>query len=202
MRNTTEGPGAGGTRAALLAAAAELLEAGGMDAVTLRAVGERAGVSRQAPYGHFADKVELLSVLAAGYFRALGQEVRAAAGDEPDPVRRLDAMCGAYLRFAVDAPRRYRLMFGPETRGTLHPQVQEQAYQLGLQFVAAVAQCQQAGRFTPGEPLPLASLLYAACHGAVDLYLAGHAKDASGEPARVLSRLLAELDHGPRGSGG
>lgn len=196
METTT---GGSGTRAALLAAAAALLESGGMDAVTLRAVGEHAGVSRQAPYKHFADKTELLSVLAAGYFRALGADVRQAAAREEDPVRRLDAMCGAYVRFALDAPRRYRLMFGPETRGTLHPQVEEQAYQLGMQFVASVAACQRAGRFTPGEPLPLASLLYAACHGAVDLLLAGHVKDPSGDPARVLSRLLAELDHAPRG---
>ncbi len=195
--NTTE-PAGGGTRAALLAAAAALLEAGGMDAVTLRAVGEHAGVSRQAPYKHFADKTELLSVLAAGYFRTLGAEVRTAAAAETDPVRRLDAMCGAYVRYALDAPRRYRLMFGPETRGTLHPQVQEQAYALGLQFVLAVAACQEAGRFTGGDPMPLASLLYATCHGSVDLLLAGHAKDASGDPARVLSLLLAELDRAGR----
>jgi AcrR family transcriptional regulator len=199
MESTRPGEGAGGTRAALLAAAAGLLEAGGMDAVTLRAVGEHAGVSRQAPYKHFADKVELLSVLAAGYFGVLGEEVRRAAAGEDDPVRRLEAMCRAYVRYALDAPRRYRLMFGPETRGTLHPQVEEQAFQLGMQFVGAVAECQRAGRFTPGEPLPLASLLYATCHGAVDLLLAGHVKDASGDPARVLARLLAELDRGAVG---
>ena len=51
------------TRAALLGAAAGLLEGHGLEAVTLRAVGERAGVSRQAPYKHFADKEALLSVL-------------------------------------------------------------------------------------------------------------------------------------------
>lgn len=199
MQNTNSGAAGGGTRAALLAAAAALLEQGGMDAVTLRAVGEHAGVSRQAPYKHFADKVELLSVLAAGYFRALQEEVRAAAAGQADPVRRLDAMCGAYVRFSLDAPRRYRLMFGPETRSVLHPQVEEQAYALGVQFVTAVAECQRAGRFTPGDPLPLASLLYAACHGSVDLLLAGHVKDASGHPARVLSLLLAQLDRGARG---
>ncbi|HEX7170798.1 MAG TPA: helix-turn-helix domain-containing protein, partial [Rubrobacter sp.] len=54
------------TRSALLGAAAGLLEGRGIEAVTLRAVGERAGVSRQAPYKHFADKEALLSVLAGG----------------------------------------------------------------------------------------------------------------------------------------
>ncbi len=37
-------------------AAADLLEEGGPDAVTLRAVGARAGVSRSAPYRHFTGK--------------------------------------------------------------------------------------------------------------------------------------------------
>ncbi len=53
----------------MLDAAAGLLEEGGLGAVTLRAVGERVGVSRQAPYNHFADKATLLSVLAARYLR-------------------------------------------------------------------------------------------------------------------------------------
>ena len=52
------------TRDALIRAASELLNAGGPDAVTLRAVGARAGVSRGAPYGHFDDKEHLLTQLA------------------------------------------------------------------------------------------------------------------------------------------
>src|SRR5215213_5382934 len=71
----------GGTRSVLLEAAAGLLEDGGMGAVTLRAVGERAGVSRQAPYNHFADKATLLSLLAARYLERLGEAIAGAAGE-------------------------------------------------------------------------------------------------------------------------
>jgi AcrR family transcriptional regulator len=75
------------TRSALLGAAAGLLEEFGIGAVTLRAVGERAGVSRGAPYKHFADKEALLSVLAAGYFGRLGMEMwRAAEEAEGNPL--------------------------------------------------------------------------------------------------------------------
>src|SRR3712207_9402341 len=74
MRGSTD------TRSALLDAAAGLLEGRGIEAVTLRAVGERAGVSRQAPYKHFADKEALLSVVAAGYFERLGAGVVGAGG--------------------------------------------------------------------------------------------------------------------------
>ncbi|MFI6702265.1 helix-turn-helix domain-containing protein [Streptomyces sp. NPDC050509] len=47
------------TRRALLDAAAELLDLGGPEAVTLREVGARAGVSRGAPYRHFTGKDSL-----------------------------------------------------------------------------------------------------------------------------------------------
>lgn len=58
------------TRRTLIAAAAELLDQSGPDAVTLRAVGARAGVSRGAPYGHFEDKAHLLTVLATDSCRS------------------------------------------------------------------------------------------------------------------------------------
>ena len=53
MRRTES---AAATRRALLDQAAALLDRGGPDAVTLREVGARAGVSRGAPYRHFCDK--------------------------------------------------------------------------------------------------------------------------------------------------
>ena len=62
---------AAATRRALLDAASDLLDEGGPEAVTLRAVGARAGVSRGAPYGHFADKEDLLTELAAERWRDL-----------------------------------------------------------------------------------------------------------------------------------
>ena len=66
------------TRSALLGAAAGLLEERGIEAVTLRAVGERAGVSRQAPYKHFADKEASVVGGSGRVLRAVG------AGDVED----------------------------------------------------------------------------------------------------------------------
>ena len=184
------------TRAALLAAAGELLEESGMEAVTLRAVGERAGVSRQAPYRHFADKEALLSVLAAGYFRRLRDgvdEAAAAAGD--GALARLDAMSLAYVRFAVGSPHRYRLMFGPEMRASLHPEVHEGARALGERYVLTIGEGQRGREITGDDPLEVASLLYAVSHGAVDLALAGHLQKAGsmGDPHGLIRRLLALL---------
>ncbi len=183
------------TRAALLEAAGALLDRGGLAAVTLRAVGERAGVSRQAPYRHFADKVDLLSALVAEDFRRLRAAVDAAPAPGAPPLDRLAAMSAAYVRFAFAAPQRYRLMFGPEVRAGLRAEVHAEARALGERFVDAVAAGQAAGALAGDDPLALAALLYATSHGAVDLALAGHVKEAGGlgDPERLIRLLLEHL---------
>lgn len=190
------------TRSALLGAAAALLEGGGIEAVTLRAVGKRAGVSRQAPYKHFADKEALLSVLAAGYFERFGREMfEAAEGAGDDPLLRLEAMGAAYVRFALDNPHRYRLMFGEKTQRSPHPEVHEAAHALYEGFVGAIVECQEAGELPAGDPVELAALMYATSHGAVDLALAGQAEESKGlaDPMSQLRLLLAHLRTPERG---
>lgn len=186
----------GGTRSALVRAAAELLESEGMSGVTLRAVGGRAGVSRQAPYKHFADKEELLSVVAAGYFDLLGEEMAnaaKAAGD--DPLACLEAIGVCYARFALKSPSRYGLMFGPELQNSTSEEFQSAAHAVHERFVGVVAECQEAGQLPAGDTVELAALLYATSHGAVDLTLSGHAETSKGlgDPAKLSRLLLARL---------
>ena len=167
-----------------------------MGAVTLRAVGRAAGVSRQAPYRHFADKEDLLSAVAAGYFGELGEEMfEAAEGEGGDPISRLAAMVEAYVRFALRNPNRYRLMLGPELKGSPHPGVHEAARAVHGGFVGAVAECQKAGQLPAGDTVELAALIAATSHGALDQALAGHVetKKGQGDPQALVRLLLHHL---------
>ena len=179
----------------MIGAAEALLEGGGMGAVTLRAVGERAGVSRQAPYRHFADKEELISVVAAGYFRRVGEAMAGAARSADDPFGRLEAMAEAYVRFALESPARARLMFGPEVKGSPYPPVHEAARAVHEMYVGAVAECQTAGLLPAGDPVMLAALTYATAHGAIDLALSGQAEEEKelGDPLALVRLLLRHL---------
>ena len=69
---TTRSESAAVTRHSLIDAAGVLLDLGGVEAVTLREVGARSGVSRSAAYRHFADKESLLTVLATNALSDLG----------------------------------------------------------------------------------------------------------------------------------
>lgn len=101
---------AAATRRALLDSATELLDEGGPDAVTLRDVGARAGVSRGAPYGHFADKESLLAAIATEGWERLSDEIAAQTGSPSD---RLRGALAALVAVGRRHPHRYRQMFGP-----------------------------------------------------------------------------------------
>jgi AcrR family transcriptional regulator len=103
----------GDARTALVRAAGELLEETGASGLSLRGVAERAGLSRQAPYNHFADKEALLAALAAVGFERLEAAVREATAGLGGEAA-LAASGEAYIGLAQREPHLFRLMFGRE----------------------------------------------------------------------------------------
>jgi AcrR family transcriptional regulator len=102
---------AAATRQSLLDAAGTLLDIGGVDAVTLREVGARAGVSRSAAYRHFADKDALLTVLATNALSELGDALESLAAGEDPPEQSLRSALITLLDIGRTRPHLYRLMF-------------------------------------------------------------------------------------------
>ena len=75
----------------------------------------RAGVSHAAPYNHFEEKSALLAEVAALGFESLRRTMETAARRHPRSARQAFAgIADAYVRFGVDHPAHYRLMFGAE----------------------------------------------------------------------------------------
>jgi AcrR family transcriptional regulator len=98
----------GDLRRELIQAACALLEGEGVEALSLRSVARRAGVSPAAPYHHFRDRAELVAAVAeAGWVRlgAALAETRLAADI---PV--LAAMAATYVDFAHRNPALYGVM--------------------------------------------------------------------------------------------
>ncbi|CCE00726.1 TetR/AcrR family transcriptional regulator [Bradyrhizobium sp. STM 3809] len=102
----------GDLRAALLAAAADLLDREGAEGVSLRAVARAVGVSQTAPYNHFDSKEALLVALAAEGFSALRRSQQQALATLAAGSNALEALGSNYVSFATEKPQRYRLMFG------------------------------------------------------------------------------------------
>jgi len=143
--------------AALLRAAGRTLENRGISALSLREAARRAGVSHNAPYRHFPDREALLAALAAEGFAMLGEQLRGKPGRE---------MGAAYVRFALEQPQRFRLMFGGQLPLAKYPQ---------LSTAAKAAYESLVGAF---KDLPRSELAAAAAwslvHGLSNLLLDGH----------------------------
>ncbi|MFA6116857.1 MAG: TetR/AcrR family transcriptional regulator [Sphingomonas sp.] len=114
----------GDARNALLKAAGALLEHSGAAGLSLRSIAERAGLSRQAPYNHFADKAALLADLIVDGFARLHDAMSVAEREGTTPFERLELAGLAYIAFAQSSPALFRLMFASElVDPASHPQI-------------------------------------------------------------------------------
>jgi len=185
----------GDLRAALLAEAAAMIDEGGTSSVTMRAIGRRLGVSRSAPYRHFADKSALLvAVAAAGFDRLRDRLESVAAGAAGAGIGRLRQVGEEYVRFALENPGHYRLMYGKEaiTRED-RPELREAANALFDELVGIVRTHQQNGTIKRQDPHQQAYVAWGAVHGLASLLIEGQiltAVDVDGLIRQTTSTLL------------
>jgi AcrR family transcriptional regulator len=99
----------GDLRSAVVEQGLKQLETGDAETLSLREIARNVGVSATAIYRHFPDKGSLLKALAeAGYAKLGAQQVAASAAGGP---KGFAASGQAYVRFALDNPDLFRLMF-------------------------------------------------------------------------------------------
>ncbi len=175
----------GELRTALVGAALALLTEGGADALSLRAVARRAGVSAMAPYRHYPDKEALLAAVAVQGFDGLRDMLRAADAAAPAGDA-LVAQAVAYVRYAEENPALFRLMFGPARLGT-HPAL-EAAGEAAYAVLAARVAAQ-----TPADADREACALgcWSLVHGLASLFLDGRIGDKTTAPRDGLTRRVA-----------
>lgn len=166
-RVTTRAESAAATRRSLIEAAGALLDLGGVEAVTLREVGARSGVSRSAAYRHFADKESLLAELATNALRELGDALEELVGSEDSPEDCLRSALLSLIAIGRTRPHLYRLMFTPPAGDpTAAMRVAERTQGLFLEMVGRITGPQQAPRY--------GALILTSAHGITGLDLSGH----------------------------
>jgi len=159
----------GNVRARLLDEAMDILERDGLQALNLRDLAARAGITAGSLYHHFDGKGALLAELAAAGFEELRRRVERDGGQAAEGAR-VRAWALAYFAFAQDRPALYGLMFDPAIAHA--PQVsaaRDQALRTIHVFVQGSPVL--AGISTPPEKIAVA--VWAAAHGAASLTLSG-----------------------------
>ena len=165
----------GDLRNALLSAALAVLDEQGFDALSLRAVAARAGVSHAAPAHHFPTLRHLLTALAAVAFTRFGDSIRAAlARAEPNPRSQLAAAGDSYVGFARDHPHQFRLIFSQTRLDWTDPELQAAglaAYQPLRDVCAPVAALR--GDASDAGRRKIELMVWSSVHGYAHLMLGG-----------------------------
>jgi AcrR family transcriptional regulator len=104
----------GDLRRALTEAAIDLITRDGTEKLTIREVSRRVGVNHRAVYRHFADLTSLLAAVAEEGYRQMLEALKESIAEtrRASPSKRMEALAGAYIVFAIDHQAHYRIMFG------------------------------------------------------------------------------------------
>ncbi len=171
----TLAPSPGLSRAAVVAAARELLEEGDADDLSFRGVARRLGVTAPALYAYVEDKQELLAAVATEHFEVLA--ARFLAVDAADPLDRIRLLGRAYVDHALASPALFRLMFRYPPRPTAGLDAFPPATRAFEMAAAATEEAVAAGQLRVADPFLANLAMWAAVHGAAEVLLLGFGAD-------------------------
>ncbi len=180
----------GNLRQALIDAALTLLEQGGLEKLSLRAIARQAGVSQTAPYSHFKNRDELLAAVAAEGFRRFQDSMETEAVNTSSSGDRVAAFGTGYIEFGLANPALYRLMFRGDK--SLLQSIETLSDASGSSFsLIENGVAEMLGHADRDAAIAAWSLV----HGVVELALSGRVELSHSRAARQaeIARILAFL---------
>ncbi len=99
------------TRERICAAAMQLFLEEGFERTSMRRIADAVGYTPGALYSYFEDKEDVLFALHRAGFDLLRTALRALDAEQPTPRQRLVRIGEIYIRFAIENPHYYELMF-------------------------------------------------------------------------------------------
>jgi AcrR family transcriptional regulator len=143
----------------------------GVEGITLRGLASSVGCSRTTPYRYFKNKADILAALRQREFSSLAQVLESAVSNEADESQWLVILASQYLRFAIENPVSYRLMYQVDQEDAhLYPELMKQIERSGQPIRDRVKAAVAAGTMH-GDPVNIAYTLWAGLHGLISLHL-------------------------------
>ncbi|MBV9906824.1 MAG: WHG domain-containing protein [Hyphomicrobiales bacterium] len=184
----------GRLRQALIETAVKTIAQHGIDALSLRELAARAGVSPGAPYHHFANRSELLASIAEEGFTRLEAQMIAAREAAPDnSSARLEAIGLAYVAFAVSSLGYFRVMFHGDSTSSGPTEAGLRTFHI---LRDAVVACQGAGQAPQGDATGLVLVAWSTVHGFATLWVDRALPFEGLEPERLapeMGRLVIRM---------
>lgn len=159
----------------ILKAAHRLFDREGADAVTMRRVAEAVGITPMAIYRHFPTRDALLKQLSADSFNAVAHEWEVQRDKRRDVLKRLFALAGPYLDYALAHPHLFDHAFSVRRDDARR---YPEDFRAGLSptfnvVVDTVIEGMAKGVLRQDDPHDVAMAIWAQQHGLIALYRAG-----------------------------
>jgi AcrR family transcriptional regulator len=157
----------------LLAATERLMiETGRADSVSIRAIADAVGVTPPSIYLHFPDKDSLIVAVCERHFETFDSVIEQAGAAVDDPVESLRRRGRAYVRFGLENPEPYRILFMTRADGDRRLEAVTGAGTRAFQhLVDAVHRCIDTGAFRRVDPVLAATGVWTAVHGVTSLLI-------------------------------
>ncbi|MCF0040949.1 TetR/AcrR family transcriptional regulator [Dyadobacter fanqingshengii] len=156
----------------IIDSATQLFLKQGYDKTSIRTIAEDIEYSPATIYLYFKDKDEIFYVIHENAFAILDKQFRKHDSIE-NPFDRLIAVCKTYVKFAMDNPDYYDLMF--IMRAPLSQIKSEEKWDAGecaFEYVLdTIAACLEANLIKPMDKYVLAISVWSFGHGLVSLYV-------------------------------
>jgi len=177
-------------RALILKGAKKLFIENGIEQTTIRNIADEISYSVGTVYVYYKDKNSILHDLHTLGFKQLGGEMRVLMS-VAEPMERLAAIGRVYIRFAVDNPDMYDLMFNMKAPMEFLERTDEEEWNEGKAtfnvLKTTVEQCIAQGYFAGHQLEPLSFVIWSTVHGMCSLYIRERIKAVNlGDPELVL----------------
>jgi AcrR family transcriptional regulator len=186
----------GDLKNALIQAGIEILSREGVNALSLRKVARKAGVSHAAPYAHFADKQALVAAISTeGYKKIYENVYNAVQRHQGEPLRQLVEAAWAYVEFALTDPDHFKItLSGVVEKEKDYPAFVEVAQKSFSLVVELVEAGQRAGILNEGPPDLVAVSVWSLVHGFAMLILEDQISHAQLERYSLKEMLIFSLN--------
>jgi len=160
------------TERAILFAARDLLAEGGLEALSMRIVAERVGLSATAIYHYFEGKDQLVRRVVENSYVRFDEYLQGAVGEEKKgSLDRLLALGEGYVRFAFENQEYFRILYNIQARSPR--QIDELPGGGGYHLLRqCVIDAMESGELQDANPDLVAHYLWTCVHGLVTLTLA------------------------------
>ena len=179
------------TETRILEIARDLLVAGGIQSLSMRAVAAKVGISATAIYHYFDSKQDLVDRVVEMGIRRLHEDLRQAIASQPaGSLEKLLSLAEAYILFAYENQQYFQVIYRirSDALGRFEDLPVHSGYDLMRQ---CVGECIENGVFRSGDPAVISTYLWSIIHGLVTLTMTCSLH--SGEPHGPGDQLETQM---------